>query len=219
MMYKTGQSLRLHEITKMGYNPTRILDIGAHSGQFYGWAKYEWPISHIWMIEANSAHNEALQKLTLNNTDEYLITALGDEEKEVIFYTRKDKPWTEGASYYKEINYNKEPHLVMEIKIQLQRLDDLFTDDTVFDLIKLDTQGSEIDIIKGGRNISSRADVVLLEASVIPTNENSPLKSEVIKSMSDFGFEFKMSIGEHYDKQDVLVQEDLIFLNRNKVNE
>ena len=56
------------------------------------------------MIEANPLHENALINITNNVKDEYLIAALGDEEREVTFYTRSDKPHTEGNSYYKESN-------------------------------------------------------------------------------------------------------------------
>ena len=43
MAYKDGEIMRLNEVKELGINPTSILDIGAHSGQFYGWAKPVWP--------------------------------------------------------------------------------------------------------------------------------------------------------------------------------
>ena len=103
------------------------------------------------MVESNEIHESTLKNLTSGKNDEYLIAALGDEEREVTFYTRKDKPHTEGNSYYKEANYWDIPQLVLESKVLLQRLDDLFTEDTEFELIKIDTQGSELDILKGGQ--------------------------------------------------------------------
>ena len=141
-MYRSGEIMRLNEVKELGINPTSILDIGAHSGQFYGWAKPVWPNSVIWMIEANHLHEDILKNLTDYNNDEYLIAALGDKEREVTFYTRSDKPHTEGNSYYEELNYWDIQHLVKKDKVTLQTLDDLFTDDTTFELIKLDTQGS-----------------------------------------------------------------------------
>jgi len=91
MAYKSGETMRLQEIRNMGINPTSILDVGAHTGQFYGWAKGVWPNSVIWMIEANHLHKGALSNLTQGKNDEYLIAALGDEEREVIFYTGTNK--------------------------------------------------------------------------------------------------------------------------------
>ena len=214
-MYKDGQIMRLEEVRDLGINPIAILDIGAHSGQFYGWAKRIWPVSVIWMIEANHLHEQTLRNITNNNDDEYLITALGDKERDVTFYTRKDKPHTEGNSYYKEANYWDIPQLVLESKVKLQRLDDLFTEDTEFELIKIDTQGSELDILKGGQNLVSKSSVVILEVSYVEYNSGSPLAEDVISYMKSINFDIYIEIGEHYSNEpqwkDVTVQKDLLF--------
>ena len=215
MGYKVGQIMRLKEVRDLGIDPTSILDIGAHTGQFYGWAKFEWPDSVIWMIESNEVHESTLKNLTTGKNDEYLIAALGDKEREVTFYTRKDKPHTEGNSYYKEANYWDIPQLVLESKVKLQRLDDLFTEDTEFELIKIDTQGSELDILKGGQNLVSKSSVVILEVSYVEYNLGSPLAEDVISYMKSINFDIYIEIGEHYSNEpqwkDVTVQKDLLF--------
>jgi FkbM family methyltransferase len=216
MGYRAGETMRLEEIRDMGINPNAILDIGAHSGQFHSWSKRVWPDVGVFMIEANPLHESALDRLVMMNGDKYLIAALGDKEREVTFYTRSDKPHTEGNSYYKEFNYWDIPQLVHESKVTLRMLDDIFEDDAVFDIIKLDTQGSEIDVLKGGKDLVSRAKVVILEVSFIEHNIGAPTTEETIEYMSSIGFEKKMSIGEHYDGED-LVQQDFVFLNKELV--
>ena len=189
MAYRDGETMRLEEVRDMGINPTAILDIGAHSGQFYGWAKRVWPDSFIWMVEANHLHERMLENLIRFSNDAYLIAALGDEEREVTFYTRSDKPHTEGNSYYKEANYCGIPQLVQESKMTLQLLDNLFEDDSVFDIIKADTQGSELDILRGGKHLISRSSVVILEVSYVEYNLGAPLAKEVIEYMIEIGFD------------------------------
>jgi FkbM family methyltransferase len=212
-MYKFDETMRLNKVKDLISEPNCILDIGAHIGQFYGWAKNVWPWSIVWMIEANEVHEHTLKNMTIGTDDECLIAALGDEEREVTFYTRSDKPHTEGNSYYKEANYWDIPQLVQESKVTLQKLDNLFEDDAVFEIIKVDTQGSEIDILKGGKSLVSRAQAVILEVSFIPYNEGAPTDQETIEYMNEIGFEEKMSIGEHYDGE-TIVQKDLLFLNK-----
>ena len=94
-MYRDGEGMRLSDIQLM---PKDVLDIGAHTGQFYKWAKSAWPYCNVFMIEANPLHENTLLNLTANTKDEYMISALGDKEREVTFYTRSDKPHTEGNS-------------------------------------------------------------------------------------------------------------------------
>ena len=216
MAYRSGETMRLEEVRDLGINPTVILDIGAHSGQFYRWAKRTWPTSAIWMVEANEVHERILKNITLGTDDEYLIAVLGDEERDVTFYTRSDKPHTEGASYYKENAYWDIPQLVMKIPKKLQKLDNIFTDDTTFEVIKMDTQGSELDIMKGGKNLCKRASIIILEVSLVDLNEGAPRYDEVVGFMDDFGFEERMSIGEHYEG-DEIIQKDLVFLNKDKL--
>ena len=213
MAYRNNETMRLEDVDKLGIHPKAILDIGAHTGQFHSWAKRVWPDVGIFMIEANKLHESTLDRLAMMNGDNYLIAALGDEEREVTFYTRSDKPHTEGNSYYKEHNYWDIPQLVQETKVTLQKLDNLFEDNAVFDIIKVDTQGSEIDILRGGKDLVNKAQAVILEVSFIEYNEGAPTAEETIDYMDEIGFEERMSLGEHYDGE-IIVQKDLLFINR-----
>lgn len=213
MGYRTGETMRLEEIKDMGINPNAILDIGAHTGQFRSWSKRVWPDVGVFMIEANPLHESVLDRLAMMNGDSYLIAALGDEEREVNFYTRSDKPQTEGNSYYKEHNYWDIPQLVQKTKVNLQKLDNIFEDDAVFELIKIDTQGSELDIMRGGKELASKASAIVLEVAYIEYNEGAPNVKEITDYMNDVGFVEKMSIGEHYEG-DEIIQKDLLFLNK-----
>jgi len=213
MGYRTGETMRLEEIKDMGINPNAILDIGAHTGQFHSWSKRVWPDVGVFMIEANPLHESVLDRLAMMNGDSYLITALGDEEREVTFYTRSDKPQTEGNSYYKEHNYWDIPQLVQKTKVNLQKLDNIFEDGAVFELIKIDTQGSELDIMRGGKELASKASAIVLEVAYIEYNEGAPNDKEITDYMNDVGFVEKMSIGEHYEG-DEIIQKDLLFLNK-----
>lgn len=209
-MYRDGEGMRLSDIQLM---PKDVLDIGAHTGQFYKWAKSAWPYCNVFMIEANPLHQNTLLNLTANTKDEYLISALGDKEREVTFYTRSDKPHTEGNSYYKEANYWDIPQLVQEETVTLKKLDDIFDEEKVFDLVKMDTQGSELDILKGGKKLITKATAVILEVAYIEYNLGAPTSDEVIKHMNSIGFEEIMSIGEHYEGEEIS-QKDLLFLNK-----
>ena len=176
-MYRLGESMKLEYLkNKLGFNPETILDIGAHTGQFYGWVKNVWPDSFVWMLEANDCH-------------------------------------TEGASYYKESAYWDIPQLVLEIPKKLQTLDVLFDDNSKFDLIKMDTQGSELDIIKGGLGICKKSSYIILEVAVTEYNLGAPLELDVINFMENIGFENIATIGEHVD-DDVILQKDILFKNK-----
>lgn len=214
MAYKDGESMRLNSFSSLNFKPKNILDIGAHTGQFYRWAKSEWPDVPVHMIEANDCHKDSLNNLITDTSDTCTIAVLGDSIRDVTFYTRNDKPHTEGASYYKEIAYWDIPQLVMKIPKTLQTLDTLFSSDRQFDLIKIDTQGSELDILRGGKNLCKKSKYIILEVSLIDLNEEAPTYEEVMTFMKEYGFEEVMSVGEHYN-YDMIVQKDLVFKNIN----
>jgi FkbM family methyltransferase len=213
MAYLPGKVMELNQLKEQGFNPKNILDIGAHRGQFYGWAKTVWPESSITMIEANLCHEDILKSIVDKSPiDSYLIATLGDSKRTVNFFTRSDKPWTEGASYYKELNFWDIPQLVLSLPRELQLLDELFADDT-FELIKIDTQGSELDIMSGGLHVCKRANYIILEISLIPYNEGAPSTEMYFEFMKNLNFEEFCCVGEHV-QDNKIIQRDIVFINR-----
>ena len=62
----------------------------------------------------------------------------------------------------------------------------------------MDTQGSELDILRGGKNLISKASAVILEISYFEWNLGAPLADEIIDYMESIGFKEFIEIGEHY---------------------
>ena len=56
------------------------------------------------------------------------------------------------------------------------------------DLIKLDTQGYELEILKGGLHAMQQAEAVLMEVSFIDIYINAPLAKDVIDFMKQHDF-------------------------------
>ena len=104
----------------------------------------------------------------------------------------------------------------MEIPKTLQTLDGIFSEDSSFDLIKMDTQGSELDIIKGGLGICKKSSYIILEVATTEYNIGAPMESKVINFMGSIGFENMITIGEHIDNNNITIQKDIVFKNKNK---
>ena len=86
--------------------------------------------------------------------------------------------------------------------------------DKKFDLIKIDTQGSELDILRGGTNFYTCAKGIILEVSLIEYNKNAPLEKEVIDYMDSINFKPAEVLKDHYFSDGVLIQKDILFLNK-----
>lgn len=195
------------------FEPTSILDIGANTGWFYELSKAEFPDAYFYLVEANPACEDSLKAKGVD----YFIGPLSDTVKTVKFYTNTFDQWTTGASIYREnTNYFSDEKLIVN-EYQTTTLDSLFTDRR-FDLIKMDVQGSELDIIRGGLRTVSRCKGLLLEVSRIEYNQNAPLEHEVIEYLQTLGFYEEEELACTYlDNYDIF-QRDVLFINKNYEN-
>ena len=106
----------------------------------------------------------------------------------MIFYKRKGDPTSTGNSFYKELTQFYSDDQLDIINENGIMLDDLFEKESEFDLIKIDTQGSELDIITGGINLCKKAKGILLEVSLTQYNEGAPLYGDVVEFMKTIQF-------------------------------
>jgi FkbM family methyltransferase len=201
----------LHVISNY-FTPYRILDIGANVGQFHQICKESFPNSFIFSIEASPSCESFLKSITSN----YLIAMLTKENSVYDFYTRKGDPTCTGNSIYKEMTQFYSDDQLEILHQHGVKLDDLFTDDSEFDLIKMDTQGSELDIISGGLKLCKKSKGILLEVSLTQYNEGAPLYDDVIRFMRNIGFEPREILDE--SRNHGSYQQDILFINNTDYN-
>jgi short-subunit dehydrogenase len=154
-------------------------------------------------ITAQCLHPNFLFGLSLSNEISVPYLSVYEASNAFGFY--------QGNSIYKELTQFYSDDQLDIIKKKGIKLDDLFTEDTEFDLIKIDTQGSELDIINGGSKLCSKAKGILLEVSLTQYNENAPLYNDVIQFMNEFGF-IKTEILDE-SKNHGSHQKDILFIN------
>lgn len=199
----------LKEIEK--FTPIRFLDVGAHIGNYSKMIKKIWSDVDIFMIEANPYNENHLKNVGYP----YLISLLTDKKDQVYdFFVNKNDKISTGCSIYKEkTDYFSDENLEI-IKLNSNTLDNLF-ENQQFDLIKLDTQGSEIDILKGGLNLISKCQYIIIETSIINYNVNAPLINEVLNFIYSVNYSMIDIIETHY-LDNKLTQIDILFKNNKK---
>jgi FkbM family methyltransferase len=202
------------EKIKKYFEPNSILDIGANVGQFYNEIKNIFPNSYYYLIEGSESCEVVLKTLNVD----YSICLLSDTEKEVNFYIRKNEPRCTGNSIYREnTSFYDDDQIIIEKK-QTKTLSNLLNNQT-FDLIKIDVQGSEIDIINGGLDVIKKAKGILMEISLVEYNQNAPIKEFVYDYMDKLGFTPIEHIGDiNHPLTYELIQQDILFLNKNYDN-
>lgn len=194
------------EPIKKYFIPNRILDIGAHFGEFAQTAKIYFPETKIVCIEANKDCEETLRLTGF----EYHIVLLGSlNNSKVIFFKNKEDPTSTGNSIYRELTHHYRDDNIIKEQLIMKTLDKLFVDkDKNFDLIKINTQGSEIDILKGAGSLIKNIKGIILRTAVTKYNQNAPLESAVIQYMGSINF----SVQETLTELSWVNQKDLLFI-------
>jgi FkbM family methyltransferase len=200
------------EKIKNYFIPKSILDIGANVGQFYNEIKIIFPDAYYYLIEGSEHCKPALETLNVD----FSISLLSDTEKEVDFYVRKNELRCTGNSIYREnTSFYDDDQIIIE-RNKTQTLSKLLSGQK-FDLVKIDVQGSEIDIINGGLEIFKNTKGVLMEVSLVEYNQNAPTKNFVYNYMINLGFEPVEVIGNiNHPITHELIQQDILFLNKKK---
>jgi FkbM family methyltransferase len=198
------------ELVKKHMNPASVLDVGANIGQFYDECKTHFPDAYYFLIEGNSKCENYLKNLGVD----YAIALLSDAVKTVCFYTRTHEPLCTGNSIYRENTTFFSDDQTEITRIETKTLDDLFPEKE-FDLLKLDVQGSEIDILNGGKKLVSRAKGIILEVSLVEYNFDAPLADVVYTYMASIGFYPRETLKDLlHPINGSLIQKDILFMRQ-----
>lgn len=171
-----------------------ILDIGAAHGHFSKFALRYWPNAKVTAIECNPIDKHFLDSTNWN----VHYACLGEKECKKTFYINPVEPHGGGSSFYKEnTTHFDNPSEYEKDIVTLDSLELL-----PHDLIKIDTQGTELDILKGGEKTVKEARFLLLELSFVKFNEGGCLIDDVLEYTRSLGFRmidtFGVTFGGHW---------------------
>ena len=171
------------------FTPKVIYDIGAST---LHWTK---EVKKIWNdveIIAFDAIQEA-EELYKSQNVKYNIGVLSDQDNKVVnFYENKENP--AGNSYYREIGHPNSINIYPEnsYKEKVSKTLTTVVKERLFslpELIKIDVQGAELDILKGGQEIISNAKYLIIELQNIEYNKGAPLANITIDFLIENGWE------------------------------
>lgn len=171
--------------------PINFIDVGARGDIERPW-KYVEPFLRISGFEPDSIAFEKLQQKYPDR--EYYSCGLGSANKTLRLYRTFNPSQSSIYPLNEEIKIYLEKfwayrETVEFIKVSVRKLDDIYKNNKA-DVIKIDTQGSEFDILKGSaRILTNDKPMIFLETWTREIYKGQPLFSEIVKFLYDLGFE------------------------------
>lgn len=203
----------LRHVRANGLQPGCVIDVGAYVGDWSRIAASVFPDASLIMVEGDPERESTLAEVArdLGSRARVIIGVLGSSARDqVAFHTAGP-----GSSIFPELTTFERG----------TRLLSMTTLDGMLDarsgpaglraplLLKLDVQGAELEVLKGGPSTLARAELVILETSTIPYNEGAPLAAEVIRFMSERGFVIYDFCGQcRRESDNTLYQTDIAFV-------
>jgi len=146
-----------------------------------------------------------LNKFKNGNPFKVIHTILNDYDGEVDWYEMKNT----GDSIKKErtSHFNK----CLPLKKECTKLDTLFKNEK-YDLIKIDVQGSEMNVLEGGKEMIKHTSFIIMEMPFFcQYNENTPNFLSHIQKMDELGFIPYDIVSEHRHKKHITISSRFLF--------
>ncbi|MBS7788461.1 FkbM family methyltransferase [Roseococcus sp. SDR] len=174
---------RLEALRFAGYAPRTLLDVGAHLGHFTQGLRQVFPDCVPTLIEPNP---HCLPALAATGHEVLGFAASHENGEAELFLTRE---WLQstGTSLYRENTPFFRDEVLIRTPVPRRRLDDVLAGRR-FDLVKIDTQGAELDVLLGGQAVLRQADYILIEVSLVEYNQGGARAEEVFAALSALGF-------------------------------
>ena len=192
-----------------GFRPSAIIDVGAHIGDWSRMARRIFPNPPIFMLDANPENELSLLHAAGELGGKHSIHCLGAEAKNTVTFYQLST----GSSVLPELT----GITANSIEIPMTTLDTVLQTENLAAplLLKLDVQGFELEVLRGGRKTMEQAELILLELATLPYNEGAPLFAEVIAFMDQAGFAVYDFGGQFRRQSDqALFQIDVLFARK-----
>jgi FkbM family methyltransferase len=202
--------------------PEAVIDVGANKGKYSAFIRRMFPETSILLLEADAMHEQKLSQFCEGKEGvEYKIAVLSSSVESVPWYGGGDT----GNSMFREQSnaYEKD---VPATKMT-QTLDSIVAQSHIANkrvgIIKVDVQGAELLVLKGGSKALAQATFVQIEASTIKYNEGGACTWQVDEYLRSQGYALYEIGDKRYSlalfKTPGLGQYDLIYINTKNLPE
>jgi FkbM family methyltransferase len=174
----------LGRLQRAGFRPRAAIDVGAFAGDWTVMCRRYFPAARVLMIEPQPDRAAALQALAARLPDIRFVAALvGPAPAPAV-------PFFQNETVSSVLPEADSTPATAPVRLPMTTLDGVVAE-TGFgaaEFLKLDVQGYELEVLRGGARALSAAEVVLLEVNVIAINRGAPLLHETVAYMAAHGF-------------------------------
>ena len=172
------------------YMDFHILDIGAAGDINNRWKKISENLKFT-LVEPNQTLAKSLK------AKNYLVidSCMYSEKKENLFlYETKDPHCSSillpNKEYLEKYFNNERFEVINKIRVNASTVDDEFKNKIKPDFIKIDTEGSELEILKGSKNTLKNIIGLEIESTLLSFRINQPVYSQIENFLKQYDFEF-----------------------------
>ena len=180
-----------------------VIDVGvAHGTEFL---LKNFPKANFFLIEPNPFFYEYIKKNILNRFNSKLFkVAAGNEIGKKSFY------FSEGISSFIQ---REDYKIKKQITVNINTLDDILKDENFFgtNLLKVDTEGYELEVLRGAKNILNIIDYIVLEVRLENIKTYNP--SEIISFLFESHFYLHKILKINYYRDGISYM-DIMFIKK-----
>jgi FkbM family methyltransferase len=197
-----------------------IIDVGANQGQFAEKILKVFPKGALYCFEPLPDVFSQLRVNFGNRKNVHLYNfGLGEKDEEVVIFNNEYSP---SSSLLEMLDLHKK-NFDFAVKtsprsISIKRLDDFadeFSQRPI--LIKIDVQGYEMQVIKGGEEVIGEADIIIIETTFQRLYKDQPLFNDIYEYFTKRGFYYAGNIEQLLSPVDKkILQADAIFIKSAK---
>lgn len=150
-----------HTVKDLVPDSAVIVDVGSNCGQFNHFSRQFLGAARVISIEPEK-ESYGLLRLNAAVPADSLCCAVSDIEGEVLFHVARESSQLSSYVVEDDVSY-REAYSVLS-----RRLDDLAAEMKIekVHLLKIDTEGSEFDVLKSAEKLLSMTDLVMVEMSI-----------------------------------------------------
>lgn len=175
-----------YETDNVTINPGEVVvDCGGNMGLFAAWAASKGASAVFSYEPGHTAFKLLTQTSDLYNNIYCKNCAVGNK----IGKQKFTECYCSCASHFQSLNVNENSFIRKEYNVFCTTLDKEFFPDIKIDFIKIDTEGAEVDIIKGARNILKKYSPKLAIACYHFNEEEKNLVDLILSINSNYKFE------------------------------